>query len=84
MNAKPLTVRFARDGKWIQAYCLEVDLLATASTRTGAKRALLNVLWDYWLYLDNLPEAERAAPPLNQHHALLRATRPLQSELMLQ
>jgi hypothetical protein len=54
MNTKPLTVRFARDGKWIQAYCLEVDLLAVASTRTGAKRALLNVLWDYWLYLDNL------------------------------
>jgi hypothetical protein len=22
MNTKPLTVRFARDGKWIQAYCL--------------------------------------------------------------
>jgi hypothetical protein len=72
MTTKRLTVRFERDGKWIQAYCVEVDLLATASTRAGAKRALLNVLWDYWLHLDSLPPAERETPPLAQHYEILR------------
>ena len=72
MNTKRLTVRFQRDGKWVQAYCVDVDLLATASTLAGAKRALLNVLWDYWLHLDNLPPAERQIPPLAQHYEILR------------
>ena len=72
MATQRLTVRFERDGKWIRAYCVEVDLLATASTRAGAKRALLNVLWDYWLHLDSLSPAERKTPPLAQHYEILR------------
>ncbi len=72
MATQPLTVRFQRDGKWVQAYCIEVDLLATASTRAGAKRALLNVLWDYWLHLNSLSPAERETPPLAQHYEILR------------
>jgi len=72
MNTKHLTVRLQRDGKWVQAYCEDVDLLATGTSRAAAQRALLNVLWDYWLHLDSLSPAEREVPPLAHHYEILR------------
>jgi hypothetical protein len=67
-----LTVRLERDGSLYQAYCQELDLLATGRTTTAAIRALLDVLWDYWLYLDSLSPSERAIPPLAEHYQLCR------------
>ena len=72
MDTKRLTVRFERDEKWVQAYCEDVDLLATGASRAAAQRALLNVLWDYWLHLDSLSPAEREVPPLARHYEILR------------
>lgn len=68
--AKRFTVRVEPDDSVFMAYCEELDLVATGSTPPEATRALLDVLWDYWLYLFNLSPEERAVPPLEEHFRL--------------
>ena len=69
-TANRFTVHVEPDDGIFMACCEELGLVATGPTRQEAIRALLDVLWDYWLHLFNLSPEERAVPPLEEHFHL--------------